>query len=143
MSRAPFKSRIQMRFRNGDPAGIVFFGNVYPLAHDIYEEFVQHLGFEWKQWFKNGEWIVPIRHSSCEHLAPLLPSEAYEVEVTVERIGQSSFTAKYAFTKAGRTHSEVSLVHTFASAKTHTKIPIPSEVFDRLESYRRECLKAE
>jgi acyl-CoA thioester hydrolase/1,4-dihydroxy-2-naphthoyl-CoA hydrolase len=143
MSRALFTNTIQLRFRDADPAGIIFFGNVYKIAHDTYEDFIGYLGFEWDEWFQNPDWAVPIRHSSCEHLVPLKPAHTYDVEVWVDRISKSSFTVKYVFVAEGITYCEVSLVHTFYNKRARTKMSIPSEVLDRLEAYRRECLEAE
>lgn len=141
--RARFIKTFQLRFRHADPAGILFFGNVYKIAHDTYEDFIQDLGFEWSEWFDNSDWAVPVRHSSAEHLLPLVPSKTYNVEVWVERLGKSSVTIKYAFVDDEHVYCEVRLVHTFYSKTLRTKMSIPSEVYERLETYRQECLDTE
>lgn len=142
MASAFFSHPIRLRFRQADPAGILFFGTVYPLAHDAYEEFIQHLGFEWKEWFQNPEWAVPIRHSSCEHYLPMTPAQTYHARVVADRIGESSFTLKYVFEESQKTYCEVSLVHTFLNKKTREKMNLPSLVRERLETYKRQCLPA-
>lgn len=138
----PFMKSIHLRFRHGDPAGLLFFGNVYEIAHDVYEDFVEHLGIEWKDWFQNPTWAVPIRHSSCEHLLPMQPSVKYKVRVEVDRLGKSSFTLKYVVVKGSRIYAEVSLVHTFFNKSTRTKMSIPSDVRERLEAYRGKSAKS-
>jgi acyl-CoA thioesterase FadM len=165
-NHAPFSFSARIRFHEADPAGIMFFANSYKIAHDTYEEFVQALGFPWPEWFENPVWAIPIRASSCEHLRPLLPSGHYDIEVWIEGIGNSSFTAKYAFRQkpellldsvhlssepsepissepqCSELFCEVSLTHTFMNKETRTKMAIPSSVLSRLEAYHRQCLKA-
>ena len=139
MSKAPFKVSIPLRFRDADSEGILFFGRATELAHDAYEEFVTGaLGIQWKDWFDHPEWGVPIRHASCEFRRPLHPGETVDIHVSVKEVGDSSFTASYRFTGAGKTETnwEVTLVHVFFKRSDRSKIAIPSGVRERLESYR-------
>jgi acyl-CoA thioester hydrolase/1,4-dihydroxy-2-naphthoyl-CoA hydrolase len=130
-----FVTTTRTRFRQADPAGILFFAETYAIVHDAYEDFVTHLGIEWKNWFENPEWAVPIRHSSCEHLSPMVPSQDLNVHVMVNRLGESSFTLKYAIEREQRTYAEVTLVHAFIDKKSRTKTAIPSDIRARLEAY--------
>lgn len=138
-----FSFAATIHFRDADPAGILFFGNVYALAHDAYEKFVSHLGFEYRTWFENDTWAVPIRHSSCDYQRPLPAGCEVEIQVKIEDIGSSSFTALYAFKSAGQICCEVKLVHAFMDKKSRAKTEIPSAVRGRLESYRSEGLGAQ
>jgi acyl-CoA thioesterase FadM len=136
----PYTAAVPIRFRQGDPVGISFFANVYPMAHDTFEDFVQHLGFDWKMWFANEEWGVPLRHTSCDYHQPLVPGTTPSISVLVEHLGESSLKMKYLIKNGEKVAAEVTLVHTFVSFKTRTKMPMPSVVRDRLEAYQRECL---
>lgn len=140
LTKTAFSKSVEIRFSECDPAGIMFFGNIYHHAHDFYEDFVRHLGFEWRDWFENNDWMVPLRHSSAEHLLPIRPGAVYQMQVMIERIGESSFTGKYWMTSSLGTHAEVTLVHTFVSAKTKEKTSIPLDVRRRLEAYQLKCL---
>jgi acyl-CoA thioesterase FadM len=141
--KKPFTTSFELRFSDADPGGIMFFGNVYKVAHDTYENFIRHLGFDWHEWFQNPVWAVPIRHSSCEHLIPLSPGLAYEVAISLERVGDSSFTLKYDFQRATQKFCSVTLVHTFFNIKSRAKMQIPSNVRDRLQAYQVESLDAQ
>lgn len=141
--KKPFTKSVDIRFSQADPGGILFFGNVYQVAHDTYEDFVTHLGFKWDDWFANPEWAVPLRHSSCEHLIPIRPGKTYLITIEIAQIGTSSLTLKYKFENQGRTHCEVTLVHTFIDLKSITKRPIPKEVRERLEVYQSASLSAQ
>ena len=134
MESQGFSTRIRLRYRDADPEGILFFGRPYAIAHDVYEEFVSFLGCDWRSWFQNPEWAVPIRSSSCDHLRPMRAGSECEVKVAVEKIGESSFTLRYEFNCEGTSSAVVRLVHTFVDKKKFAKRPIPSEIRDRLQA---------
>jgi acyl-CoA thioesterase FadM len=138
MTKAPYKVSIPLRFRDADSEGILFFGRANELAHDAYEDFVTSaLGFQWKEWFDHPEWGVPIRHAACDFRRPMRPGDTVEVSVSIKEIGDSSFTSAYVFRNSkGDVHCEVTLTHVFVTRAGHTKLGIPSNVRERLESYR-------
>ena len=144
-SRSPlgrFQKPYRANFRQADPAGILFFAQAFNIAHDVYESFIEHLGFSYKEWFDNGNWGVPIRHSEANHLKPLRPGEVYDVQVQVDRIGTSSVTLLYVIMKAGQIHCETRLVHTFYDIHRGSKCDIPSNVRETLARYQSACLGA-
>ena len=143
MSVKPFTHTFTLRFHEADPAGIMFFGNVYKLAHNAYEEFLVHLGFELKHWFHNPDWGVPVRQSSCEYFAPLVASRTFGIRVLIEKIGTTSFTLTYDFVADGKTYCQARLVHTFIDIKAMKKRDLPSDVRKRFEAYQRECLASQ
>lgn len=142
-----FTSACKIRFSNTDAAGITFFANVFTMAHDAYEDFVASLGFSWPEWFDNKNWGVPIRQSSCEYFRPLLPGKDCQIEVTIEKIGETSLGLHYRFLIDEILCCEVRLTHAFVELKPVSgklgKTPIPSKVRQRLEAYRAQCLAAE
>lgn len=130
-----FTKKIQIKFREADPAGILFFGNILSLAHDTFEEFIQNAGFTWNEWFKTDEFIVPIRQTEAQFLSPFMPGQFYQIEVFVEKIGDSSLKMKYTFLQDYKVHAEVSMVHTFLNFQTKSKIRVPEKVRVKLEKF--------
>lgn len=130
-----FETQFSLRFRDADPAQIMFFGNILGLAHDAYEDFVVALGYAWKDWFRKGEIIVPIRHAESDFLAPFQPGQVYQIAVTVAQMKDSSFQTKYVFSKDGKTHAVVKLVHAVIHSQTMQKAPLPQELRARLTPY--------
>ena len=130
-----FQKEIQLRFREADPAGIHFFGNIFALAHDCFEDFIQAAGFTWNEWFQTREYLVPIRHTDCNYLKPFQPGQKYQVITSVARLGHSSFQMKYVFSQNSTTHAVVLMTHTFLDVRTHQKISVPELVRNRLKVY--------
>jgi acyl-CoA thioester hydrolase/1,4-dihydroxy-2-naphthoyl-CoA hydrolase len=131
-----FQTTVKIHFRDADPAGILFFGQVYGLAHDVFEEFLVANGIPWEEWFKGTQWACPIRHSEADYQAPFYPGQAHPVEVKVLKIGQSSFTMHYTFkNQAGKVCAQVQLVHTFVNLSTFQKMNVPEKYQRILSQY--------
>ncbi|MEZ0391429.1 MAG: acyl-CoA thioesterase [Pseudobdellovibrionaceae bacterium] len=133
-----FQKEIQLRFREADPAGILFFGNLFGLAHDCFEDFIQAAGFTWQEWFHTKDYLIPIRHTECNYLKPFRPGEKYQVTVTVAKIGDSSFQMRYHFLQGTNLHADVRMTHTFLDARTQQKISVPNSIRNRLKVYLHE-----
>ncbi len=132
---AHFQKEIFIHFRDADPAGIMFFGNIFGLAHDCFEDFIQAAGFTWQEWFQTKDYFVPIRHTESNYLKPFMPGETYQVIASVSRMGDSSFQMKYDFQKQETLHATVTMTHTFLDARNKAKISVPTLVRERLKAY--------
>lgn len=130
-----FVREVQIRFHEADPARILYFGNVFTLAHDTFEDFIVHCGIPWDKWFKDSPYFVPIKHAECEYKAPFIPGQKYQVHTQVASISQSSFQMQYTFQQQDRIHAIVKMVHTFADLKTKKKTQVPDEIRKVLTPY--------
>lgn len=118
----PFIVPLSIKFRDADPAGIMFYGNILGLCHDAFEAFLNHIGISWTQWFQPEGWACPIRHVEVDYLSPLLPGKIYAVEVTVIKVGNSSLGMNYRFLQEDRQESSsanahVKVTHTFVNTE--------------------------
>ena len=130
-----FKTQIRIKFREADPAQIMYFGNIFSLAHDAFEEFIVAAGYTYREWFSPNEHIIPIRHVEGDYKAPFIPGQTYDVTVTVESLGTTSFKMKYLFEQNGRLHATVRMVHSVLNPKTKDKMPLPEIMKQRLTPY--------
>jgi acyl-CoA thioester hydrolase/1,4-dihydroxy-2-naphthoyl-CoA hydrolase len=130
-----FETEIQIRFRQADPAGILFFGEIFSLAHDCFEEFISETGIGWKTWFHTKDYLVPIRHTDCNYLKPFFAGEKYQIKANVLKFGETSFQMQYVFSKANNIHAKVTMAHAFLDAKTKQKIPVPEQFKLKLSPY--------
>jgi len=130
-----FIRTVQIRFREGDPVGIMYFGNVFSLAHDTFEDFIQAAGVPWADWFLKNKHIVPIRYAECDFKAPFRPGDSYDIHAQVEKLGESTFHMLYTFQKGKRIHAIVKMAHTFVDAKNQEKTKMPSGFRAKLAPY--------
>lgn len=135
-----FRTKKTLTFREADPVGIMFFGNIYGFAHDAFEEFIVSAGYKYEEWFKEKEYLIPIRHSESDFLAPLMPGQTYDITVAVSNFGETSFKMKYVFSQKDKNqkdkvHAVVSMVHAVVASKTMQKSPLPQLMKTRLQPY--------
>lgn len=128
-----YKTQIFLPFHLADPAGIIFFGHVFTLAHQAYEEWIsKDLGIQWDDWFKNPNWIVPIKHAEADYMRPLIAGKICEVNLQLAEIRTSSFRLDYAFNLNGEVCCIVKHVHVFCERSSMKKIDIPLSIKPKL-----------
>ncbi|WP_374077550.1 acyl-CoA thioesterase [Bdellovibrio bacteriovorus] len=129
------RTKKTLTFREADPAGIMFFGNIFAIAHDAFEEFIVAAGYTYQEWFGQTDYLIPIRHTEANFLSPFRPGETYEIAASVASIGQTSFKVKYVFSQKDKTHAIVTMVHAVVDGKTMQKAELPSILKTRIEPY--------
>lgn len=135
-----FVRTVVVRFDEGDPRGILFYGRVQELSHRVFEDFVvSELVEQWKDWFLTDAFIVPIRHAEATFHRPMQPGHRYEAELVVSKVGGSSFEITTRFRDAEANDpvvcAETRVVHVFADPQRLEKIPVPSAIRTRLEAH--------
>lgn len=123
-----FIREVTPRFSQLDPAGILFFGEVFPICAGVYEDFVQSLGFVWDEWFNHPETASPVKHAEAEYFKPLRGGQVYAVAVEILSLRTSGFEVEFALTQGETLHCRVQIVHVFIRKATGAKIPIPDAV---------------
>ena len=126
------KTEVQIPFFDADPAGILFYGNVFRIVHAAFEELLPQMNFTWREWFENPTWAAPIRHASADYRAPIKPGERYEVVLSLQKIGDSSLQWQAAIRQNQISCCLVSLVASFMDRKTHQKRSLPPELREKL-----------
>ena len=128
-----FETRFRIRFHDADAAGILFHGNILHLAHNAFEEFLDHVGISWRDYFQNEKYAAPIRKAEIDFYKPLAVGESYSIKVSVAHVGNTSFSIHYRFLDEGRVAAEVKTIHVFVDPKTVTKLPIPKHIRSAFE----------
>lgn len=133
-----YHKEIYIPFQLADTAGILFYGHVFSLAHEVYEHFIQDkLQLPWDSWFKNPEWIVPIKQTQASYYAPMKAGIKYQVNLEVLGITNSSFSLKFRFVNDNHEHCSVETVHVFCDRSSKNKQPIPPTIKATLQNLFR------
>jgi 4-hydroxybenzoyl-CoA thioesterase len=92
----PFKTRIKVRFGDADPAGLVYFVNIFHYFHVAMEEFfAARCGISYQELMTKERIGFPTVNVQAEFFMPLVYGDEAEVEVYVSRVGASSATFEY------------------------------------------------
>ncbi|HEV2915854.1 MAG TPA: thioesterase family protein [Pyrinomonadaceae bacterium] len=91
-----FKTRITVRFGDADPAGLVYYANIFHYFHIAMEEFfAARCGTSYQRLMAEERIGFPTVNVRAEFFAPLVYGDEAEVEVYVSRVGESSATFEY------------------------------------------------
>ena len=123
-----------IRLHHTDAAGVVFFSNLFVIAHDAYESFLEsHLPLS--DVLSGGEYIIPIVHVEADYLLPLALSEKISVELSLEQTGTSSFSLSYVIKNSKmETAARLKTIHTVQLKDDRKIISIPGPIRDALET---------
>lgn len=123
-----------IRLHHTDAAGIVFFSNLFVIAHDAYESFLEsHQPLS--SILSDGEYIIPIIHAEADYLLPLRLSEKISVELSLEKTGESSFALGYMIKNSQQEiAARLSTTHAVRLKENREKISIPGSIKTALES---------
>jgi 1,4-dihydroxy-2-naphthoyl-CoA hydrolase len=132
-----FKAQTQVRMHDTDMAGVIFFANQFRFAHDALEDFVESEGFSFEDVFHKNDFVFLVVHAEADYLAPLRVGQSLEVEVSVERIGTTSFTVFYRILdkRSQNLVGTVKTIHVTLDRNTREKIAIPQTFREILEKH--------
>ncbi len=130
-----YQEEITITFDEADPAGILFFGRFFNLAHRLIESFVRASGISWKNWYDHPEWAVPIRHSNADYQKPLMVGETYMAKLNVQKLGDSSVTFGIYFYDGDTVCAHITTTHVFITKPDMKKRSIPDEIREKLKPY--------
>lgn len=131
-----FIAKNQVRMHDTDMAGIIFFASQFRFAHDALEDFTASEGLGFDHVFHKAHFVFVIVHAEADYLASLAVGDPLEVHLTVEHLGNSSFTICYNIYKPERVLvGTAKTVHVTLDAKSRKKIPIPASLRKILEKH--------
>ena len=97
----PFSTRITVRFGDTDPAGLVYYPNLFHYFHVAMEEFfAARCGISYQKLMAEERIGFPTVNVEAEFLLPLVYGDEAVVEVLVSGVGRSSATFEYQIRRA-------------------------------------------
>lgn len=131
-----FDTKKRVDFCDSDPAGILFFGNIYKYAHTAYEEMLEQACME-RNYFDDPEYAIPIIHSDCDFFRPIRSGTKLKITVSVTGLRDSSFELSYTFKDENDIiRAKVKTVHVFVQIASWKKAPLTDEMRTLLEKNR-------
>ena len=125
-----------VRIHHTDAAGILFFANLFIIAHECYETYLDpEVNFHFM--FNEKELIMPIVHAEADYLKPLRVSNKITVQLRLVEIGQSSFHLGYSiFDEDGGMSATVETSHAVRNKDGSAVLSLPDVLRDKLESLK-------
>ena len=126
----PFTTSIKVRFGDADPAGLVYFVNVFHYFHIAMEEFfAARCGITYEKLMTDERVGFPTVNVQAEFLTPLVYGDEAEVEVYVSRVGESSATFEYSVRRANDAVicARATIVQVAMNLDARRAVPIPDK----------------
>ena len=125
----------KIKLHDTDAAGILFFSHQFEIVHDAYEALLEYIGFGFAELIRNKDYFLPIVHAESDYKMPLFVGDLIEIQVIVEKVGETSFTFGY---KLLDTKQELvgtaRTVHVTIDKKTRQKIPLPKDMRAKIDA---------
>ncbi|MBT3309585.1 MAG: acyl-CoA thioesterase [Gammaproteobacteria bacterium] len=128
----PFQHPHTVRLYETDGAGILFYGQIFTLVHNAHEELLASVGLSPQIIFEEHPFSIPLAHAEADYLNPIQLSEKLTLSVSVEKIGERSFTL---LTRVSGTEEEkavVTTVHVTIDQQSGVAIPLPEPILQLL-----------
>jgi acyl-CoA thioester hydrolase len=131
---AAFRHTLRVRFQECDPQGVVYFAR-YPEYYDIA---VTEL---WREAFGSYQAMVDtgtdmvVAEQRTRYLAPARFDELVDVDIALDRLGDTSLLSSYTITRAGEALVEGDVRHVFIDVATKAKKTMPAEIRSVLAGY--------
>jgi acyl-CoA thioester hydrolase/1,4-dihydroxy-2-naphthoyl-CoA hydrolase len=126
----------KINFFDCDPAGILFYGNIFFLCHSAYEELVSSFALNTDYW-QNDDFVVPIINTSANYLFPYKNGDTVSVIVTVTDLRKSSFELNYeCFNQHDKLCASVKTIHVLVDKKSWQKKELLPEIRESLKFHR-------
>ena len=128
---SPFRFPVNVRYLEVDQQGVVF--NMWYLAYfdDAMTALLAHGGLTYPDLMAAG-YDVMLVHTELDWQGPLRWGERGEVDVTLLRLGSTSFTLGFAVRVGERPVATGETVYVAVETEGWTKVPIPERLLDAL-----------
>jgi YbgC/YbaW family acyl-CoA thioester hydrolase len=133
-----FATRIQVRFGDADPAGLVYYPVIFHYFHIALEEFFAACcGITYHRLMAEERLGFPTVKAETEFFVPLVYGDEVEVEIYVSKTGRSSVTFEYAAKRSSDSAlcARSTQIQVAMNLDTRRAVPIP-------EIYRQAFTKS-
>ena len=130
----PYRHTLRVRYQECDPQGVVYFAR-YPEYYDLALTELWRDTLDGYQAMVDGGTDLVVAEMSIRDLASALFDDLIDVDMTVEKLGETSMLSTYTISRDGETLVEGSFRHVFIDPATKAKRPIPDEIRRALEPY--------
>jgi acyl-CoA thioester hydrolase len=130
----PYRHTLRVRYQECDPQGVVYFAR-YPEYYDLALTELWRDTLDGYQAMVDGGADLVVAEMSIRYLGSALFDDLIDVDLVVEKLGETSMLSSYTIYRDRETLVEGSFRHVFIDPPTKAKRPIPDEIRRALEPY--------
>lgn len=131
---AAFRHTLRVRFQECDPQGVVYFAR-YPEYYDLaITELWREAFGSYGAMVGSGTDMV-VAEQRVRYVAPAVFDDLIDVEVTIDRLGDTSMLSSYTVSRDDERLAEGDFRHVFIDVMTKAKKTIPDDIRAALAGY--------
>jgi 1,4-dihydroxy-2-naphthoyl-CoA hydrolase len=129
-----FSSRVKVYFYDADPAGIIFYANLFKYAHVAFEDFLRSLDTE-NDFLVGNEYTLPVLHTEADYMKTIAAGEELRIDGYVSQLRNSSFEVSYKLYKDENQLAAIAkMVHVCVATEKFVKAELPKDFYDVLKA---------
>ena len=133
-SEPPFVSTGRIRFVDTDASARIHYSSIFRHLEAAEHEFFRAMGQPYAG-RKEVELTYPRVRVECDYQAPLRYDDAYAIEVTVSRVGTTSYTLAFKVTTAGETAARATITVVCVNQETGRPHGLPAALAESLRKH--------
>lgn len=124
----------QLAYGDCDVVGIAYFAIYYPWMERLYSTWMHAHGIRSGETVDDFGVVIVGVNSNVDYLATVTVFDELDIQMVAARIGESSFTIGFEFTRAGEPVTRGSMTFAVRQAGDFSKAEIPAELRRVLET---------
>ena len=132
-----FEHKRRVRFQDTDPAGIVFFANIFVYCHEAFEEMLRDVGLPLERIIAAREQVLPLAHAEADFKRPFRFGVLVRIRTSVASVGERSFRMQYEMFDEADVHlASAATVHVAVDPATGRSAVLSQRVRAALEKHQ-------
>jgi len=128
----------QIHFFHCDPAGIVYYPEYFNMFQSLVEDFFNEaLEINYANFITVRRLGLPTARIECDFKVPSTIGEVLQLYLRVKRIGRTSITLSITGMLGDQVRLQAENVLVTTSLETHSSIPIPPDLLEKLQAYQQ------
>jgi acyl-CoA thioester hydrolase len=132
-AREPFEWQSRIRFVDTDASGRIHYSAIFRHFEAAEFEFMRSIGHVYNI-AEQAPLVYPRVHAECDYFSALRSEDPIVTQVTVERVGKSSFTLAFSVLLAGRKAGAGKITVVCTDSETGRAHPLPAALSEKLRS---------
>jgi 1,4-dihydroxy-2-naphthoyl-CoA hydrolase len=121
-------SEYKIKFSQCDPGGILYFAELFDMAHWAYEDMLNE-SLKEINYFEHSQIAIPLVHAEADYLKPIRLHQNIAVKIKVDELKSTSFSLLTEFLdSSGIIAAKVKTVHVCVKKDVYEKTDIPEDL---------------
>ncbi len=132
-----YRYKTKIKLYHTDAANLIFYSNLFNLAYECFEEFLEDSDFSVLKIINGGKILMPVVHAEADYIKPMRLGDKIEIQLTLFSSGKSSYKLDYNFYNENMEKvASAKTAHVVISVDDHRPVKIPEPLLNILKTLK-------